>query len=751
MKTSSNIIQKTKKAVALIISLSTTKLKKILFFSLLFFILFIYSYSTARYNTSYADSDEIITAGYHLSVAHPPGYPLSAVLTRLFILLPLGGSVAFRANLLNAVIHSLTIAFLFLSSLEIIPSFSDKKKNHLFIAFFGSLTLAFSSLFWLYSSITEVAPIGNLFTILTLLFAFRWRNQILSKKPKSLHLAYLTCLFWGIGLSHLQTLILLAPALFLIFFLTLFETKSIKKYSIYLPFLIVVVLASFFLPNLILLFLNARQNDTTWWFSQDFSGWFGHIMRKAYGGYYIETEHVTNPYFNPNRNLAFYLRRFTNTLPFYIKYLTQHFSVFPLFLLFLAFVDTFKTNKKTFFILLITFIIPAFLFPLYLSAPEVSDDLINIRMQTGINQRQYLIGETIIGLIIILGLNSFIDFLSEYINQKNLKKYIVLLYLPFLIFLFRRNFTMGVKRNFDIAYKWGITTLNQLEPDSVIICASDFSCYTLLYINEVELVRPDVTVLTKNSFYRKNFLIKNPDYVGYYYPENPYFLASLISWNVSKRPTYITDLSNFYLDFIGLEGDPFFLIPNGYSMKIDYKMPDKIPHFDYFVSEDLLSYPTSKHNYWQLGLGDYFANHHMLVGTLYANLRMQSLAKYHYDLAVALTHNQYQKPKDLLTELEYYQGNENYQLGKEGSSSGQLYVSSLAFLDQGLPQKAYEQMRRALYGDPLNFEIRLKLANLYKENGFFEIAKLEFENVLMYHPQNQEALAGFQAIEAIEN
>lgn len=49
------------------------------------------------------DSGELVAEACHLGVAHPPGYPLYTMLVHAFTrLLPLGGSIAWRANLFSA-------------------------------------------------------------------------------------------------------------------------------------------------------------------------------------------------------------------------------------------------------------------------------------------------------------------------------------------------------------------------------------------------------------------------------------------------------------------------------------------------------------------------------------------------------------------------------------------------------------------------------------------------------------------------
>jgi len=58
---------------------------------------------------TFEDSGELIAAAYNLGIPHEPGYPLWTMIAHLFTLLPLG-TVAYRVNLLSAVLAALTAA-----------------------------------------------------------------------------------------------------------------------------------------------------------------------------------------------------------------------------------------------------------------------------------------------------------------------------------------------------------------------------------------------------------------------------------------------------------------------------------------------------------------------------------------------------------------------------------------------------------------------------------------------------------------
>ena len=65
------------------------------------------------------DSGELIAASHTLSIAHPPGYPLYMMLGKVFASVAAWGSVAYRYNLLSAILASVTAAIFYLLLLEI--------------------------------------------------------------------------------------------------------------------------------------------------------------------------------------------------------------------------------------------------------------------------------------------------------------------------------------------------------------------------------------------------------------------------------------------------------------------------------------------------------------------------------------------------------------------------------------------------------------------------------------------------------
>ncbi|MEK7857923.1 MAG: DUF2723 domain-containing protein [Elusimicrobiota bacterium] len=142
------------------------------------------------------DSADLAAAAVALAPAHPPGYPLYAVLGKAWtIALPLGDP-AYRLNLLSAAAGALAAGamFLFLS-----PAGG-------WAAAGGALTFAFSAPLWKFSLLCEMYSLQALFICL-LLFLSRGGRGSAEKR------ACLSALLFGLGLVNHQALLLMTPAL----------------------------------------------------------------------------------------------------------------------------------------------------------------------------------------------------------------------------------------------------------------------------------------------------------------------------------------------------------------------------------------------------------------------------------------------------------------------------------------------------------------------------------------------------------
>jgi hypothetical protein len=165
------------------------------------------------------DSPELATAAHSLGIAHAPGYPLYTLLGWLFShALPVG-DVAYRLNLLSAL---LAVATIFL-----VYHIARRLTGQIWAALAGSLMLAFSYFFWADSLMAEVYTLDTLLLAGMILLALNWRER-----QDARTLFALTLLF-GLSLANRTSVALFAPAFVL--YLMLCPKPSSKRLWLIAP------------------------------------------------------------------------------------------------------------------------------------------------------------------------------------------------------------------------------------------------------------------------------------------------------------------------------------------------------------------------------------------------------------------------------------------------------------------------------------------------------------------------------------
>jgi hypothetical protein len=158
------------------------------------------------------DSGELTTAAWLLGVPHPPGYPLFTMLGHLFTLLPFG-SPAYRVNLMSAVFHAATVGLTCLSISRLVgldPDVGQRARlpwGTLAAAAVGGLTLAFSTPFWTYAVVAEVFALNSFLGALILFILLEWE-----RRPEGMPLLWAFGLTSGLAATNHQTIVFAAPA-----------------------------------------------------------------------------------------------------------------------------------------------------------------------------------------------------------------------------------------------------------------------------------------------------------------------------------------------------------------------------------------------------------------------------------------------------------------------------------------------------------------------------------------------------------
>ena len=200
------------------------------------------------------DSEEFPHVAYTLGIAHPTGYPLYLLLSKIWItLIPLG-NVAYRMNLFSAFLTAITAVVVF--------NIIAKWTRHMLIAFGCALYFATGLAVWRHAAQVSVAPLNSLLLALCLLGLVLWRERRAS-------LAFPLFMF-GLGLAHHRSMLFIAPALVLFIFLS--EPKLLRQPKAWL-----VPLAALVTPLLLYLYIPLR-GDISPWYANTLNGFMEEVF-----------------------------------------------------------------------------------------------------------------------------------------------------------------------------------------------------------------------------------------------------------------------------------------------------------------------------------------------------------------------------------------------------------------------------------------------------------------------------------------
>ena len=197
--------------------------------------------------TAFWDTSEYIATAHMLGIPHPPGNPLFVLLARAWELLltPTGLSTAVRVNLFSALMGAGTAAFWFLVAHRVLTFFTESETVRRVGAGAAVLLSATAFTVWNQSNVNEKVYTVSLFTIALLTWAaFLWRDHVEQHRTVSgrwhddnvlVFVAYVLALSVA---NHLMAF-LAAPALLLFFFLV--KPRVFLNWKMYVASLVAAV------------------------------------------------------------------------------------------------------------------------------------------------------------------------------------------------------------------------------------------------------------------------------------------------------------------------------------------------------------------------------------------------------------------------------------------------------------------------------------------------------------------------------
>ncbi|MDB4924590.1 DUF2723 domain-containing protein [Mucilaginibacter sp.] len=204
---------------------------------------------TLEPSVSYWDCGEFISCAFRLQVAHQPGYPVFAMLGKVFSLLSLGDNtkVPYFTNMGSAIASGAAIMFLFWTItalakklLPVTDGENDKSRTILIMGagLVGALAFTYTDTFWFSAVETIVFALSSLCTAIVFWAILKWDAH--ADEPGAdkwlIFIAYVIGLSIGIHLLNLLTI----PALTLVYYFR--RTKKVTVKSGLIAFLVSIVI-----------------------------------------------------------------------------------------------------------------------------------------------------------------------------------------------------------------------------------------------------------------------------------------------------------------------------------------------------------------------------------------------------------------------------------------------------------------------------------------------------------------------------
>jgi tetratricopeptide (TPR) repeat protein len=404
------------------------------------------------------DGGELTCAAHSLGIAHPTGYPLFCLWGRVFIVaLPLV-SVAVRVNLMSAFFASLAILLVYVLAREI---FGEIFKDEWFfsrpVALFTALIFGVSETMWSQAVQSEVYALHAFLVTALILVMVLWRRTADGR------LALLWAFLWALSLAnHTSVVFLLGVALYLA--ASNWRRTSLKQC---LPGMALF----FFLGISLYLYLplrSALNPPHDWGNPETLSRLWDHISARQYRKFFL----LASP---PD---------VWNNLRHYVGLLTRQFGIVLLIFSLVGAVLQARRWRALFTVFLL-----AILGNVLLAA---SYDILDIEPYY---LPSYVIFVLWLGLALAFG---FRWLLSRQWSRGFLWIAPVLLTALTAVTL-GTNFSRASQRGMTIARDYGLSILSSVEPNAILFTAADNETFPVMYLHDVEGVRPDVITFSTAS------------------------------------------------------------------------------------------------------------------------------------------------------------------------------------------------------------------------------------------------------------
>ena len=436
------------------------------------------------------DSGELTVAAYSLGIPHPSGYPLYALIGKLFCLIPIG-NIGFRMNLMSIFFSLVTVWILY--------SIIYKITSSIVASIFGAFTLAFTQLYWLQTVSAEVYPLHTFFMALLIRILISWDEK------RDIRYIILFAFITGLSfVNHLQT-IMLAPSV--LFFLIISDKKGVfnlKTFAILSVFFFFALITYIYLP------IRTNADAAIHWGDPDnLKNFFDVISGKSHRSVYVF-----------NMNLMGYMIRAKDALEIVIR----QFGLISLIGIW-GFIKLPSIPWKMFYLGIVIF---DFFYTIFLNT--VILEITPFNLPTLI----------VIAILAGIGVSDLLKRCREIYFKSNLRLYnvsnIACGFMP-IIFIASNYYICDQSRNYN-GYEHAQNIFRTINYGGTIFVESDNNLFPITYNRIIERMREDVILYDRYNLFFKIPYIGDNNGTFVYHGKWSDLLAVLEKKVIERRSAY---------------------------------------------------------------------------------------------------------------------------------------------------------------------------------------------------------------------
>lgn len=461
------------------------------------------------------DSSDYVTCSYTLGVSAPPGSVLLQLLGRLTSLIALIESPAVRLNILTTVISALSVTVVYFTVIRLLRSFESTRNNvtrhPVLVGILAALTLAFTHSVWSHATFTNPYALSLLTGTLMIYLAVRWWEK--PDVAGAGNFLLLAAFLFGLDLSVHRSNLLLVPAFVLLVLLRM--PRLLLDFRLWIGGILLFVLG--LSMQLFVMFRAQLEPQINFGDPVTWKGLWDYLTLKQFAIKTFGSDLL-------QRKGPFWDYQIKDM---YLRYLAWNFigidkqgsgirwtalGSLPALLGIVGFMyHLVRLPKQTLF-LIAALLMASLGAVFYLNVP------------TGFFRemdRHFLVSFMLCAIWVGIGCYAFLKLASHLFTRMTRNTPFVVLIAGVVLFvalplnLLRANWNYNDMSNNYTSYAYGYNLLQTCESDAILITAGDNDTFMPWYLQIVEGVRPDVTVLNapllNTTWFLRTTMLYHPD------------------------------------------------------------------------------------------------------------------------------------------------------------------------------------------------------------------------------------------------